>query len=46
VIPDDVQHLVLPVLAHRIMVRSSAKVSAGTAETLLQQILQSLSVPS
>ena len=46
VIPDDVQRLALPVLAHRLILRSSAGVSTTTAETLIEQILRHLHVPS
>ncbi|MBQ7860210.1 MAG: MoxR family ATPase [Faecalibacterium sp.] len=40
--PDDVQALARPVLAHRLVVESSARFSGVTAETVLDGILQRL----
>jgi MoxR-like ATPase len=46
VLPDDVQEMVLPVLAHRLMLRSQAYVQNQTAETVLQEILKQAPVPA
>jgi MoxR-like ATPase len=45
VIPQDVKRLVLPVLSHRIILRSDAGSSRRTAETILSEMLKSIPVP-
>jgi len=45
VIPQDVKRLVLPVLSHRIILRSDAGSSRRTAETILGEMLKSIPVP-
>ena len=45
VIPQDVKRLILPVLSHRIVLRSDAGSSRRTAETILGEMLKSIPVP-
>jgi len=45
VTPDDVQQLVLPVLAHRLQLTGEARFSGKTAESVLREILSSTEVP-
>src|SRR5947209_4187261 len=45
VIPDDVKLLAKPTLAHRIIVTPAARVRSITSTTILEEILQSVSVP-
>lgn len=45
VIPQDVKRLVLPVLSHRIILRSDAGSSRRTAEMILGEMLKSIPVP-
>ncbi len=45
VIPQDVKRLVLPVLSHRVVLRSDAGSSRRTAETILGEMLKSIPVP-
>ncbi|MCS6918702.1 MAG: MoxR family ATPase, partial [Fimbriimonadales bacterium] len=44
VTPDDVQHMAIPVLAHRLMLRSDG-VGATRAETVIREILNQIPVP-
>lgn len=46
VIPDDVKLLVKPTLAHRIIVTPAARVRSITSAQLLDEILQTVSVPN
>jgi MoxR-like ATPase len=46
VIPDDIKLLVKPTLAHRIIVTPAARVRSITSTILLDEILQSVSVPN
>ena len=46
VLPDDVQAMLLPVLSHRLVLRSQAYVQNQTAETVLKGILQTTAVPA
>ncbi|MCL2248120.1 MAG: MoxR family ATPase [Oscillospiraceae bacterium] len=46
VLPDDVQHMLEPVLAHRLIIRSQAYAQSKTARTILQDIKQLVSVPA
>lgn len=43
--PDDVQTLVKPVLAHRLLLTNEARISGVTAEQILDGILESVPVP-
>jgi MoxR-like ATPase len=45
VIPDDVKLLAKPTLAHRIIVTPAARVRSITSTAILEEILQSVSVP-
>jgi MoxR-like ATPase len=45
VLPDDVQHLAVPVLAHRIILNSQARLRGRDAESLVREIVESLPVP-
>jgi MoxR-like ATPase len=45
VIPDDVKALALPVLTHRMIVSAEAAMNGRTADTVLTELLQEVSVP-
>lgn len=45
VTPDDVQHIALPILAHRISLSGEARIAKKTEETILYDILESVPVP-
>lgn len=45
VLPDDLQSSVLPVLAHRLLLRYEARLEGVRAERVLEEILQGLPVP-
>jgi MoxR-like ATPase len=45
VIPDDVQKMVVPVLAHRLVVRPEARLNGMTAERILKSLLNCVDVP-
>ncbi|QPP09330.1 MoxR family ATPase [Streptomyces bathyalis] len=46
VLPDDVQSLAVPVLAHRLLPTSQAQLSRRTAEQVVTEILQRVPVPT
>jgi MoxR-like ATPase len=46
VLPDDVQHLALPVLAHRIIPAASATVAGRSPEELISDIVARTSIPT
>jgi MoxR-like ATPase len=46
VLPDDLQHLLIPVFAHRLLVTADAHVAGRTAEDLLRRIRQNVGIPS
>ena len=46
VIPDDVQHLLVPVLAHRMLLTAEAHVAGRTAEDVLSRIAQVTPIPA
>lgn len=46
VTPDDVQHLAVSVLAHRLILRGGVHAPASTAETIIQQLLRAIPVPA
>ena len=46
VIPDDVKKAALPVLTHRIMLTSSAKIKANAAENVINAIVEQVAVPT
>ncbi|MCL2068440.1 MAG: MoxR family ATPase [Oscillospiraceae bacterium] len=45
VLPDDVQEMLAPVLAHRLILRSQAYVQNQTAQTVLENIRRQIPVP-
>jgi len=45
VTPDDVQKLLLPVLEHRLVPRSEARISGKTSETVLRDIMGGIQPP-
>lgn len=45
VIPDDVQRMAVPVLAHRLMLRSDGQGRMPKAEQIIQEILKQVPVP-
>jgi MoxR-like ATPase len=46
VIPDQVRELVIPVLAHRLVMDAQAKFSGRTAEAVVAEILSTIPVPA
>jgi MoxR-like ATPase len=44
-IPDDVKEIALAVLRHRIELRSEARIRGRTEEQVVQEILQTVTVP-
>jgi MoxR-like ATPase len=45
VIPDDIKYLTIPVLAHRLMLKTEASLKGQTPENLLRTLLTSIPVP-
>lgn len=45
VIPDDIKELVLPAIAHRIIVKSEAKIQGKTEYSVLSEVMKSIRVP-
>jgi len=45
VLPDDIKHLAIPALAHRLIVSPAARLKDVSGETVMQEILDSLPVP-
>jgi MoxR-like ATPase len=46
VLPDDIKSLVLPVLAHRLILTEEERIRGGTPELLLARVLEQIPVPS
>lgn len=46
VVPDDIQKMMIPVMAHRIILSQETKFSNTTAEDVLEEIKKSTSVPT
>lgn len=46
VVPDDIKAMAVPVLAHRLLMRSAARSRAELAEALIGRLLQELTVPT
>lgn len=46
VLPDDIKTAAVPVLAHRLVLRTSLTDGRGTAEALVSEILEQIPVPS
>jgi MoxR-like ATPase len=45
VLPDDIKHLAVPVLAHRLILTEEERLRGGTPEHLLEEILEQIPVP-
>jgi MoxR-like ATPase len=45
VLPDDIKQLVVPVLAHRLILTEEERLRGGTPEHLLEEILEQIPVP-
>jgi MoxR-like ATPase len=45
VIPDDVKHLAIPVLAHRTIVKAETGIRGQSAESILKEIVDTVPVP-
>jgi MoxR-like ATPase len=46
VLPDDIKYLVVPVLAHRLILTDEERLRGGTSEQLLEHILEQIPVPA
>ncbi|MBN1827833.1 MAG: MoxR family ATPase [Deltaproteobacteria bacterium] len=46
VLPDDVKHLVVPVLAHRVILQMKERLRGATAESVLKDIIDRTPVPA
>lgn len=46
VMPDDVKKAALPVLTHRIMLTSSARIKANAAQNVINEIVEQVAVPT
>jgi len=46
VIPDDIKELVIPVLAHRVLLSPEAQMRGTSAEAVLDGLLERLPVPA
>jgi MoxR-like ATPase len=46
VLPDDLQFMLVPVLAHRMLLTADAHVGGRTAEDTLREIMRTVSIPS
>lgn len=46
VVPDDVKSLVVPVLAHRMILRQEARIRKITSESILSDLLKNIRVPA
>jgi MoxR-like ATPase len=46
VLPDDIKHLVVPVLAHRLILTDEERLRGGTPEHFLEEILEQIPVPA
>ena len=44
--PDDIQRLVVPVLAHRVMLSNQARYSGKTAAQIIASLLESIPIPT
>ena len=45
ILPDDVKHLVIPVLGHRIILKEEARLGGETPEHILEEIISQIPVP-
>jgi MoxR-like ATPase len=46
VLPDDIKHLAVPVLAHRLILTDEERLRGGTAEHLLDELIEQMPVPA
>jgi MoxR-like ATPase len=46
VLPDDIKHLVVPVLAHRLILTDEERLRGGTSQQLLEENLEQICVPA
>ena len=46
VLPDDIKYLVVPVLAHRLILTDEERLRGGTSEPILKEILEQIPVPA
>ncbi len=46
VLPDDIKHLAVPVLAHRLILTDEERLRGGTPEHFLEEILEKIPVPA
>ncbi len=45
IIPEDVQHMVLPVLCHRLVLNPEARMKGITAEMVMEKLMKNIAVP-
>ena len=45
IIPEDVQHMALPVLAHRLVLSAESRMKGITAQSVVMKVLKSVAVP-
>ena len=45
ILPEDVQHMVLPVFSHRMVLSPEARMKGITAEQVLVKLLKNVAVP-
>lgn len=45
IIPEDVQHMALPVLAHRLVLSPEARMKGVSAQSIVKKVLGSVPVP-
>lgn len=45
VLPDDVKHLLIPVLSHRLILTADARYHGQSSERILEQIKKEVAVP-
>jgi len=45
IIPEDVQHMALPVLAHRLVLSAESRMKGVTAQSVVMKVLKSVPVP-
>ena len=46
VLPDDIRHMALPVLSHRLILTPEARMKGASASQLLQQLIETVPVPT
>ncbi len=46
VLPDDIKHLALPVLAHRVVLKDEERLRGETAEMIIQKMMDLIPVPT